>query len=124
MTAVTLTKRHGFTDVKSRYDAGVVGIIKDVVPHRHRTFDAQSKVWTVENLYVDDLVEALGAAGHMVGDADIPAQPKTFWNTDEPGEYAHRKATEIMKDISPDQRGAVFRAMARILYPDMYRRKG
>lgn len=123
MTAVTITKVPGGTEFKCRYNASVIDTIKTVVPHHARDYDGKTRVWTVDNFYVDELVEALCQAGHFVGDADIPAQPKTFWNTDEPGEYAFRKAAEVMKDIPPDQQGAVFRAMARILYPDLYGRK-
>ena len=122
MTAVMITKAHGRTEFKCRYDASVVALIKDIVPHQHRDYDRETRIWVVDDLYAEELIEALCQAGHMVGDTDIPAQPKTFWNTDEPGEYAFRKAAEVMQDIPPDQRGAVFRAMARILYPDMYGR--
>ena len=124
MTAVIIAKVDGRTEFKCRYNANVIDLIKTIVPHQSRDYDGKTRVWTVDNPYADELIEALCQAGHMVGDADIPAQPKTFWNTDEPGEYAHRKAAEVLKDIPIDKQGAVFRAMARILYPDLYGRRG
>lgn len=123
MTAVTITRVHGRTEFRSRYDAGVIALIKDVVPYQFREYDAGSKIWTVEDDYADELVEALCAAGHFVGDADVAPQPQTFWNTEELSEFAFRKAAEILRDIPINQHGAVFRAMARILYPDLYGRK-
>lgn len=123
MTAVTITRVRGRTEFRSRYDAGVIALIKDVVPWQFREYDAVTKVWTVEDDYTNELVEALGRAGHFVGDTDVAPQPQTFWNAEELGEYALRKAAEILRDIPLNQHGAVFRAMARILYPDLYGRK-
>src|SRR5262245_58290125 len=120
MTAITLTKAMGRTEIKCRYDPEVIGIIKTVVPYQDRDYDSARKIWIVENLYVDDLVKTLGRAGHFVGDADIAPAPKQFWKTSGPDDYALAKAAEILQTVPPDQQGAVFRAMARILYPDMY----
>ena len=123
MTAITLTKTMGRTEIKCRYDPEVINIIKTVVPYQDRDYDSVRKIWIVENLYVDDLIKTLGRAGHFVGDSDIPPTPTTFWNRSGPDDYALQKAAEILQGIPPDRQGAVFRAMARILYPDMYGRK-
>lgn len=122
MTAVTITRTGGLVEFKSKYDAGVVGIIKDV-PREFRSFDSATKIWCVDDAYADGVIEALTQAGHFIGDTAIAPQAKTFWTgMDDPSEEAFHRATEILREIPPDEQGAVFRAMARILYPDLYRR--
>src|SRR5262245_38779780 len=125
MTAITITKAMGRTEIKCRYDAEVIDIIKAVVPYQDRDYDGARKIWIVENLYVDDLIKALGRAGHFVGDTDIAPKPKGFFAPKDFADHAAlQQAAEILQAIPPDRQGAVFRAMARILYPDLYGRKG
>lgn len=113
--------------VSFRYDADYVGALKDLVPSRLRSFDPASKVWTVPLDYADRLRAAATDAGHEI-EGVVPRPKRSdhyakgeggFFGIDD-DEGAKATAAALVASITPALRGAVFREMGKILYPDMY----
>jgi hypothetical protein len=118
--------------VRSAYDPTVVAIIKTMYM---RTYEPATKLWRVVDSEIDVLTQRLEAGGHRVHrQADswaaavaVPtqrAEPQTaagfFSTTKEDRLEAEILAAEIIAPIPESMRGAVFRAMGRQLYPDMF----
>lgn len=129
MTLVTFNDDRLTTTVSFPYDADAVALLKNLVPGWDRNFDPETKTWRVGKAWRPKLTEALTKAGHQVRDAadDPPPPPKPahyaggeggFFGIDDDG--AKATAAALVESIKPELRGAVFREMGKILYPDMY----
>ena len=118
----------GFRRFKFKYDPAVIEMIK-ALPRFERQYEPSTKTWLVDINAVDRLIAELAAAGHFVGDGKIaPAAPRTAKDffaektINVPiDEFSTQTAREIVDRIPAEDRGKVFRAMAKILYPDLYR---
>lgn len=113
--------------VSFKYDADYVRALKDLVPSRLRSFDPASKVWTVPLDYANRLRAAASDAGLEI-EGVVPRPKRSehypkgeggFFGIDD-DEGAKATAAALVASITPELRGAVFRAMGKILYPDMY----
>ena len=52
--------------LKFNYDAEIVELIKAVVPHAARSYNAKEKLWAVDDEYAAELAADLGSLGHSV----------------------------------------------------------
>lgn len=120
---ITFSRGEGSTVlVRFPYDDTVKELLKDVVPYFCRQWNVGgNKAWSMGEKNADDFAAALTTRGYEHDWRKTTASSKAD-TSPEGGFDAHAYATAILHNIPPDQRGAVFRAMARILYPDMYGR--
>ena len=128
MTLIRITDQLEFGKilVNFRYDPDAVALIKDVVPSHARSWEAATKTWRVDYPMKAVLESAFQSAGHEVVHGDGPAPVVVATLVDffkaESDEYdAKAKASAILSDIPAQHQGKVFRAMAKQLYPDLYR---
>lgn len=106
------------------FDRTINEIVKGM-PGPFRGFDAQRRHWWVHERFAEELADHLGAAGHDVAGGHVPTAEvetiETFFG--ESAEYdATAKARDILADIPVQHQGKVFREMAKLLHPDLYRR--
>jgi hypothetical protein len=111
--------------VNFRYDPDLVELIKELSPGV-RSFDRETKTWLVLDEHAVRLADVMTKAGHVVvhGDEPPPAprppvEAGFFGPTTIPSAVEGALAQALIDQIPPDSRGKVFRAMARILYPDL-----
>lgn len=120
----------GWCTVRCAYDSGVVGIIRDAAS---RIYNPQTKIWRVAEFCVDAVIDQLTGDGHHVVRAAEPPPPKprhpdglstldVFFTLPPDGFNENEAAQLILNSLAEHHRHRVFRAMARILYPDMYTR--
>lgn len=111
------------TWVAFKYAPDVVALIKKLP---ERSFDPATKTWTVPKRLVPALKEAVAELGHEVeGVTPRPKPPpgSTVEFFDEDAAAAEATAKALIASIKPRMQGAVFRAMGKQLYPDLYGRK-
>lgn len=115
------------------YDAGVVEIIKSL-DWSMRSFERETKAWLIQDVAVEQLTEKLTKAGHRVmsGDTPPPPTPRAIHPSGDEslgGFFALGKterleaeitAQALLDSIPKARQGAVFRAMGKILFPDIY----
>lgn len=129
MTLIRIQRSPDFgeTYVSFRYDADVVKLIKEHVPPDSRVYDSGSKVWTIPTGLAVPLENLLTDAGHEI-EGVVPRPKRSehyakgeggFFGIDDDDD-ARATAAALVASITPEKRGAVFREMGRILYPDMY----
>ena len=131
MTTVTLSDDGTMTKVSFPYDAEAVALLKDSVPGWDRRFDPATKSWVVGKAWRPKLTEALTRAGHQVRDAADPPPKPTHYSQgiggffgvdDEVEGFDIKGAAQAFVDSIPvAHRGKAFRAVAKLLYPDLYR---
>lgn len=106
------------------YDPDLVELIKQLSPGV-RSYDRDTKTWMVLDEHAVRLADVMGKAGHVILHGDeappkprVPREPGLFPPTD--GYPAAEVAETFIASIPGNQVGAVFRAMAKLLYPDLY----
>jgi hypothetical protein len=114
-----------WTRIAFPYDADLVELVKQCSV---RTYDKATKTWSVLDEMAVRLADVMTEAGHVVlyGDEPPPAprpviEPGFFAPTD--GYDADAVAAGLISALPGQRVGAVFRAMAKQLYPDLYRRR-
>jgi len=130
MTAVRFTDEDHRCRVAFPYDEQAVRLLKETVPSVFRRYDPSTKGWLVDRQWTDRLRDAFKAAGHDVGDGSAPPPPpkprgepgSLGFTSDVEKAEAEATAAAIIASIPAHLHGRVFRAMARQLYPDLYRR--
>jgi hypothetical protein len=90
------------------YDPDAISIIKSITS-KSRTYDPDTKIWTVTGTVVDDLIWMLTQAGHKVH-ATITGQP--------PSQTPTGWADALFTAVGPDRIDAVHRALTKIFHPD------
>ena len=107
--------------LKSRYDAGLVDVIKHCIPSLDRTWDTVAKTWYLTPEWGDGLIEALRERGMTVTDMRPPLPPPTTGGALPVG-AALQAACEVLH-ITPDAPVAVaeasFKALAKQYHPDV-----
>lgn len=116
-----------WTKINFAYDVDLVELVKQCSPNA-RTYDRDTKTWSVLDEHAVRLAEIMTKAGHVVLHGDEP--PPTPRPRVEPGLFAPSDgydatavAEGLIASIPGQHVGAVFRAMAKLLYPDLYRRR-
>lgn len=124
----------GWTRVSFPYDPVCVSIVKDVGPGS-RTYDPKTKTWSVLTEMAETLAEAFIVAGHdIVGETIEAKSPPTideFFSPEgarsadatQDGFDPKQVAVDFIATLPGQHVGKVFRAMAKLLYPDLYSRK-
>lgn len=116
--------------VAFRYDPSLVSLIKDVSPGL-RSYDGETKSWAIHESVIEQVIDAMAAAGHQViaGDGTPARTPaptaEEFFNAGDDRAYVKAMAAvilEIIDKVPAKSRHKVFRAVARGLYPDLYAR--
>jgi hypothetical protein len=113
MTAVVVAPSVGgrYT-IRFRYDPNVVATIKQTVPGYGRSWDAQRRVWFVEPDWIHVLTSELRRRGHTVtGPEEPPRHSESESETD--------WAKMLFRRVGPTRADPCFRALARILHPDV-----
>jgi hypothetical protein len=105
---------HGATyTVRFRYDPTLVELLKAAVPGYARTWNPAAKEWTVDAGHAPQLASALRATGHQVVGLD-PPPPR-----DVPGADNTQWARILFRRVGPNRRDPVFRALTKVLHPDV-----
>jgi hypothetical protein len=105
----------GDASVRFAFDAGVVHLIKTVVPPRYRKWNAATKTCQVGGLYLDQLSAAARLSGYTVIDDGVSS-----WARREPRRAPTTDWAEaLFAAVGPDRADAVHRALTRVLHPDV-----
>jgi hypothetical protein len=104
----------GSVDVTFSYDAHVIELIKSTVLSTRRTYNPNSKVWTVQDVTVTDLIAALKHSGHVVDDR------RTVSGTDSKTTANDNSWADLLFQAldDPDRAEAAYRALIRVVHPD------
>jgi hypothetical protein len=106
--------------LKSRYDPGLVDVIKMMIPSCDRTWDTAAKTWYLAPEWGDGLIEALRECGMTVTDRRPPPSPPQA--TVLAVASALQEACVVLH-ITPDAPVAVaeasFKALAKQHHPDV-----
>lgn len=125
MTTVKIVENGdtGWLDVVSPYDPDVIATIKDI-SQPHREWVPGKKLWRVHGDFGPVLTEALIARGHdVVGEAPPLPDVEAFFGVKAEDDFdAKGLAADILANIPADKQSKVFRALAKALYPDLYKR--
>jgi hypothetical protein len=116
-----------WTKINFAYDVDLVELVKQCSAGL-RTYDRDTKTWSVLDDVAVQLAETMTKAGHVVLYGDEPPPPPR--PVIEPGFFAPTNgydadavAAGLISALPGQHVGAVFRAMAKQLYPDLYRRR-
>lgn len=111
MTAVIINSSpDGRCTVRFKYDQSVVAAIKQTVPGYARSWDAQRRCWFVDPDWVPLLKAELIRHGHVVNGVGQPS-PRHGDTTD--------WARVLFRRVGPHRVEPVFKALARVLHPDV-----
>jgi hypothetical protein len=104
--------------IRFNYNATIIKAIKDTVPHYAREWNAATKRWTVNEAWTWQLADAL---------TEIGCQVVGLTNGYRRGADNHTAtqladgdwARELFKAVGPQRRDAVYRALSKVLHPDL-----
>jgi len=116
--------------VKFRYDASLIALLKDVTSSSIRNYDPASKTWSVHEDIAQQLGDEMLAAGHRIfyGDSPVPAAvpeanlDQFFAAPVDERALVKAKVDEILENVPAQHLHKVFREFAKRLYPDLYAR--
>jgi hypothetical protein len=114
-----LFTRHGdrYT-VRFQYNADLVELLKTAVPSHARDWNPATKEWTIRATHAEQLASALRATGHKVLGLDPPrTDPPPRANNSTPDTAQWAKL--LFRRIGPNHRDPVFRALTKVLHPDV-----
>jgi hypothetical protein len=122
MTTVTFTKPpfvgNDWT-VSFHYNPVIIGAIKATVPSHARSWRQFDKKWTVNAAWAHQLADALTDIGaQVVGLTDHGYRRGA--DNDTATRLADGKwARELFKAVGPEREDAVYRALSKVLHPDL-----
>jgi hypothetical protein len=121
VTTVYVTRDRATSDarVSFTYDATVVELIKSVGPRHRRRWDADAKVWTVASGFASTFVRAARLAGHTVIDDFTSSRRGSGSRADRPRQRTTDWATALFEAVGPERREPVYKALSRVLHPDV-----
>lgn len=100
--------------VRFPYDPALVELIKAVVNPASRSWDKPTKSWIVDSLAVGDFLLHARRLGHVIEDGrGTPPPPRQA-----PPRGADW-AVELFAAVGPARAESVFRALTRVLHPDV-----
>jgi hypothetical protein len=114
-----LFARHGARyTVRFRYDPDLVELLKTAVPGHARDWNPATKTWTVDVGHAEPLASALRATGHKVLGLDAPRTdppPRADGSAPDTAQWARI----LFRRVGPNHRDPVFRALTKVLHPDV-----
>jgi hypothetical protein len=123
MTAtVTFTKPPfpgGDWTVSFGYNATIVQTIKAAVPSYARSWNRASKKWTVSEAWTHLLADALVDIGCQVFGLTDRGYRRGADNDTATRLADGDWARELFKAVGPERRDAVYRALSKVLHPDL-----
>ncbi len=114
VSTVIFTRQGDGYGVRFRYDPALVELLKTAVPSYARSWDPSLKQWQIQAGHAERLASALRATGHQVIGLDPDPPPRTTTGTD-----TARWAKILFRRVGPSRREPVFRALTRVLHPDV-----
>jgi hypothetical protein len=114
MTAVRFQRRGSSHTIAFAFNPAVVELIKQTVPGYARQWIPERKEWEVDATWVDSLAATLLAAGHTVAGLNDRTATRYPPKSD-PSRWAHT----LLSRLDPGLRQAVYRALSRVLHPDV-----
>ena len=106
--------------LKSRYDPGLVDVIKKMVPSFDRTWDAVAKTWYLAPDWGEGLIDTLRERGMTVTDTRPPPPPtQTTALTVASALHEACLALHITPDAPVAVAEASFKALAKRIIPDV-----
>ena len=96
--------------VRFAYNPALVDLVK-LIPGHARKWDPTGKVWTVQAHYVHGLAADMRARGCTIIGLDQPEPPTPGGGTD--------WASALFTRVGKARADSVFRALSKILHPDM-----
>ena len=113
---ITLTAgQTGRVIVRFAYDPDLVVAIKSAVPAYARSWDPDGRRWLVEVTYVDDVTAEARHLGYRVDDRRTTSRERR--RTTSPPTVGWADA--LFQAVGPDLAEPVFRALTRVLHPDL-----
>ena len=123
---VTMTAPSGYGEhgdrwsVRFRYNEELVELVKAAVDWRDRAWSPTDRCWYIDRWMVCQLVDELTAVGATVRweDADSPCRRQQ--QAEPPSAWAQPSWAELlMTAVGEARRDAVFRALSKVLHPDV-----
>jgi hypothetical protein len=118
MSTILFT-RHGTSySVRFRYDPTIIELIKTAVPSNARSWNSAAKEWTVRASHAEQLAQALRATGHQVVGLEPPRTdppPRADTRIPDTAQWARI----LFRRVGPNRRDPVFRALTKVLHPDV-----
>jgi hypothetical protein len=110
----------GDASVRFAFDAGVVALIKVVVPPRYRKWHANTKTWGIGGRYVDAVIRAARIAGQRVIDDSTGGRATgSGERVDRPRQRMITTWAEtLFAAVGPERAEPVFKALVKVLHPD------
>ncbi len=117
MTAVRFTRRSTDYAVAFAFNPAVVELLKGTVPGYARSWAASRKEWSVEHQWAETLAAALRVAGHTVVGLEERERHQQQRKPRDPDPATWARI--LFQRVGPDRRQAVYRALAKVLHPDV-----
>ena len=109
MSVMRFVQRGDTYCVTFAYDARLVELLKAIVPHYSRTWNAHRREWLVDAVYARELADVVARSGHTVigltasrADDDV-----SCW------------ARMLFKRVGRHRSDQVYRALSKCLHPDV-----
>lgn len=113
-------QKDGTADIRFRYDPIFIDRLKLEVPGYERSYDPDSKTWTIHRTYVDRVLYMMR---ERFGHVEVYGKPVTFnfsqqhVNDGCQCDSAHR-TLKVCQDAPPEVVKAAYRALSKANHPD------
>jgi len=105
--AILKSKREHWVDIVAPYNPDFVDQIKSDIQPSHRTYNPDTKRWSVNDIFLEDIIIMLKTYFNEV-ETDLTTEPTEPENL----------FTEVFKVINGQYRDKVYHALAQALHPD------
>lgn len=126
VTVVTMTAPSGYGEhadrwsIRFRYNAELVELLKSAIDWRDRSWSPDDRAWYVDRWTVCGLADELTTFGAQVQWLDSDSPCRETESSEPPPSWAQPTWAEmLMAAVGPTRRDQVFRALSRILHPDV-----
>jgi hypothetical protein len=116
MSTILFTRHSTNYTVRFRYDPDLVELLKTAVPSGARDWNPATKEWTIRAGHAEQLASALRSTGHKVLGLDPPrSDPPPRADGPDTAQWAR----DLLTRVGPSHRDPVFRALTKVLHPDV-----
>jgi len=115
VTTIYVTETPIGYQVQFAYDPQLVFLLKDTVLGQSRSWDPESKTWTIKHVYdLAAFTECAELYGHaVIGFTDANSQPQQCTSS-----AVVDWAGSLLDAVGKDRQKTVYRALVRVLHPD------